>query len=149
MRRITRETFRRCVRRFFLRWKKRLYDLAETQLKTEMTQKYQLTEVELNLLWEMSRMTKEKEVFQISTNVETFELILNDLEKINEERLDALVTLREKLNFNSGNPKLIVTTSRQLAVGTELQIYGKISGEKKHQNRYTTACCDIVVIMLA
>jgi hypothetical protein len=60
-------------------FKKRLYDLAETQLKTEMTQKYQLTEVELNLLWEMSRMTKEKEVFQISTNVETFELILNDL----------------------------------------------------------------------
>jgi len=100
-------------------------------LKTEMTQKYQLTEVELNLLWEMSRMTKEKEVFQISTNVETFELILNDLEKINEERLDALVTLREKLNFNSGNPKLIVTTSRQLAVGTELKIFGKISGQTK------------------
>jgi len=112
-------------------FKKRLYDLAETQLKTEMTQKYQLTEVELNLLWEMSRMTKEKEVFQISTNVETFELILNDLEKIDEERLDALVTLREKLNFNSDNPKLIVTTSRQLAVGTELKISGKISGQTK------------------
>jgi hypothetical protein len=96
-----------------------------------MTQKYQLTEVELNLLWEMSRMTKEKEVFQISTNVKTFELILNDLEKIDEERLDALVTLREKLNFNSDNPKLIVTTSRQLAVGTELKISGKISGQTK------------------
>ena len=67
-------------------FKKRLYDLAETQLKTEMTQKYQLTEVELKLLWEMSRMTKKKEVFQISTNVKTFELILNDLEKIDEER---------------------------------------------------------------
>jgi len=112
-------------------FKQRLHDLAEAQLKNEMTNKYQLTEVELNLLWEMSRMTKEKEVFQISTNVETFELILNDLEKIDEERLDALVTLREKLNFNSDNPKLIVTTSRQLAVGTGLKIFGKISGQTK------------------
>ncbi len=112
-------------------FKKRLYDLAEAQLKNEMTKKYQLTEVELNLLWEMSRMTKEKEVVKVSTNVETFELMLNELENIDEERLDAVVTLREKLIFNSDNPKLIVTTSRQLAVGTELQIYGKISGEKK------------------
>ena len=108
-------------------FKKRLYDLAEAQLKNEMTNKYQLTEVELNLLWEMSRMTKEKEVVQVSSNVETFELMLNELENIDEKRLDALVTLREKLIFNSNNPKLIVTTSRQLAVGTELQIYGKIS----------------------
>jgi len=39
--------------------------------------------------------------------------------------------LREKLIFNSDNPKLIVTTSRQLAVGTELKIFGKISGQTK------------------
>jgi len=111
-------------------FKKRLYDLAEVQLKNEMTKKYQFTEVELNLLWEMSRMTKEKEVVQVSNDVETFELMLNELENIDEERLDALVTLREKLIFNSDNPKLIVTTSRQLAVGTVLQICGKKSGEK-------------------
>ena len=112
-------------------FKKRLYDLAETQLKAKMTSKYQLTPAELDLLWEMSRKTKEKEVELISTNVETFELILNDLEEIDEKRLDALVSLRKKLIFNSENPRLIVTTSRQVAVGTEVQISGKVSGQKK------------------
>ena len=112
-------------------FKKRLYDLAETQLKAKMTSKYQLTPAELDLLWEMSRKTKDKEVELISTNVETFELTLNDLEEIDEKRLDALVSLREKLIFNSENPRLIVTTSRQVAVGTEVQISGKVSGQKK------------------
>ena len=112
-------------------FKKLLYDLAETQLKAKMSSKYQLTPTELDLLWEMSRKTKEKEVELISTNVETFELILNDLEEIDEKRLEALVSLRKKLIFNSENPKLIVTTSRQVAVGTELKISGKVSGQKK------------------
>ena len=53
------------------------------------------------------------------------------MEEIDEKRLDALVSLREKLIFNSENPRLIVTTSRQIAVGTEVQIYGKVSGQKK------------------
>jgi hypothetical protein len=112
-------------------FKQRLHDLVEAQLKKETTDKYLLTNTEMDLLWEMSRLTKEKEVEQIITKAENFELILNDLEKIDEERLDALVTLREKLNFNSDNPKLIVTTSRQLAVATELKISGKISGQTK------------------
>ena len=109
-------------------FKKLLYNIAETQLKQRTTQKYQFTQTEIDLLWEMSRMTKEKELALISTNAETFELILGNLEKIDETRLEALVSLREKLKFNSENPNLIVKTSRQLAVGTKINILGDTQG---------------------
>ncbi|HBL55411.1 MAG TPA: hypothetical protein EYO46_07800 [Candidatus Lambdaproteobacteria bacterium] len=112
-------------------FKQRLYGLAETQLKKTMTEKFQLTHTEMDLLWEMSRMTKEKEVEQMSTKAESFELILRDLQKIDEVRLEALVSLREKLSFNSENPKLIISTSRQVAVGTKLQIAGNIHGNNE------------------
>ena len=114
-------------------FKQRLYEIAQTQLKKTTTEKYRLTHAEMELLWEMSRMTKIKEVEQISTNVANFELILGELQHIDEVRLGALVCLREKLKFNSENPKLIITTSRQVAVGTLLKIKGNISGKKKQQ----------------
>ena len=114
-------------------FKQRLYEFAQTQLKKTTTEKYRLTHAEMELLWEMSRMTKIKEVEQISTNVANFELILGELQHIDEVRLGALVCLREKLKFNSENPKLIITTSRQVAVGTLLKIKGNISGKKKQQ----------------
>jgi len=114
-------------------FKQRLYEFAQTQLKKTTTEKYRLTHAEMELLWEMSRMTKIKEVEQISTNVANFELILGELQHIDEVRLGALVCLREKLKFNSENPKLIITTSRQVAVGTLLKIKGNISGKKKPQ----------------
>ena len=114
-------------------FKQRLYEIAQTQLKKTTTEKYRLTHAEMELLWEMSRMTKIKEVEQISTNVANFELILGELQHIDEVRLGALVCLREKLKFNSENPKLIITTSRQVAVGTLLKIKGNISGKKKPQ----------------
>ena len=87
----------------------------------------------MELLWEMSRMTKIKEVEQVSINAANFELILSELNNIDEVRLEALISLREKLKFNSENPKLIITTSRQIAVGTKLKIYGHISGKKEQQ----------------
>jgi len=114
-------------------FKQRLYEFAQTQLKKTTTEKYKLTHAEMELLWEMSRMTKIKEVEQISTNAANFELILGELQHIDEVRLGALVCLREKLKFNSENPKLIITTSRQVAVGTLLKIKGNISGKKKQQ----------------
>lgn len=114
-------------------FKQRLYEIAQTQLKKTTTEKYKLTHAEMELLWEMSRMTKIKEVEQISTNAANFELILGELQHIDEVRLGALVCLREKLKFNSENPKLIITTSRQVAVGTLLKIKGNISGKKKQQ----------------
>jgi len=114
-------------------FKQRLYEIAQTQLKKTTTEKYKLTHAEMELLWEMSRMTKIKEVEQVSTNAANFELILGELQHIDEVRLGALVCLREKLKFNSENPKLIITTSRQVAVGTLLKIKGNISGKKKQQ----------------
>ena len=114
-------------------FKQRLYEFAQTQLKKTTTEKYKLTHEEMELLWEMSRMTKIKEVEQVSTNAANFELILGELQHIDEVRLGALVCLREKLKFNSENPKLIITTSRQVAVGTLLKIKGKITGKKKPQ----------------
>ena len=114
-------------------FKQRLYEFAQTQLKKTTTEKYKLTHEEMELLWEMSRMTKIKEVEQVSTNAANFELILGELQHIDEVRLGALVCLREKLKFNSENPKLIITTSRQVAVGTLLKIKGNISGKKKPQ----------------
>ena len=114
-------------------FKQRLYELAQTQLKKTTTVKYKLTPAEMELLWEMSRMTKIKEVEQISTNAVNFELILGELKNIDEVRLEALISLREKLKFNSENPKLIISTSRQVAVGTLLKIMGNISGNNKQQ----------------
>jgi DNA uptake protein ComE-like DNA-binding protein len=114
-------------------FKQRLYELAQTHLKKTTTVKYKLTHAEMELLWEMSRMTKIKEVEQISTNAANFELILGELKNIDEVRLEALISLREKLKFNSENPKLIISTSRQVAVGTLLKIMGNISGNKEQQ----------------
>ncbi|GIT72402.1 MAG: hypothetical protein Ct9H300mP28_22160 [Pseudomonadota bacterium] len=115
-------------------FKKLLYDLAESELRIQTTKKYQLTDTEMDLLWEMSRKTKENEVEQISLNAETFELILSELENIDGTRLEELISLREKLNFNSENPALVVSNSRQVAIGTKLQIYGGISGKKNNRN---------------
>ncbi len=112
-------------------FKKRLHDLAEAKLKKKTKEKYFLTNTEMDLLWEMSRLTKVKEVEQIITKARNFELILSELQNIDETRLEGLVGLREKLNFNSENPKLIVTTSRQVAIGTLLVISGKIYGRNK------------------
>ena len=90
-----------------------------------------MTNTEMDLLWEMSRMTKENEVEQISLNSENFELILSELENIDGTRLEALISLRDKLNFNSENPLLVVTNSRQIAIDTKLQINGNISGQEE------------------
>ena len=68
---------------------------------------------------------------QISLNAENFELILSELENIDGTRLEALISLREKLHFNSENPALVVSNSRQVAIGTKLQIYGGISGKEE------------------
>ena len=114
-------------------FKQRLYELAEIQLKKTTTEKYKLTNVEMELLWEMTRMTKIKEVEQVSINAINFELILSQLQNIDEVRLEALISLREKLKFNSENPKLIITTSRQVAVGTKLKISGNLYDKKEKQ----------------
>jgi len=84
----------------------------------------------MDLLWEMSRMTKENEVAQISLNAENFELILSELENIDGTRLEALISLRYKLNFNSENPLLVVSNSRQISVGTKLQINISVQEEQ-------------------
>jgi len=99
-------------------------------LRNQTTKKYQLTETEMDLLWEMSRRTKENEVEQICLKAENFDLVLSELENIDETHLEALISLREKLNFHSENPLLVVTNSRQIAIGTKLQIYGNISGQE-------------------
>ena len=103
-------------------FKNLLYKLSETELKKRNTKKYRFSKIEIDLLWKMSRMTKEKELELISTNAETFEIILSNLEKIDESRLEALISLREKLKFNSDNPKLIVKNSRQVAVATKIEV---------------------------
>ena len=98
-------------------------------MRNKTTEKYQLTDIEMDLLWEMSRKTKENEVEQISMNSENFESIISELENIDDSRLEALISLREKLNFHSENPLLVVSNSRQIAIGTKLQIYGNKLGQ--------------------
>ena len=110
------------------KFKNLLYSISEIQLKKRTTIKYQFTQTEIDLLWEMSRMTKEKELDLICTNAESFELILGSLDKIDETRLENLVSLREKLKFNSENPKLIVKSSRQVAIGTKINILVNFQG---------------------
>ena len=53
------------------------------------------------------------------------------IEELENEQLDALVKIREKLRFNSENPSLILTTSRQIAPGTEVEISGKAGEDKQ------------------
>ena len=112
-------------------FKKLLYELVESQLRNQTTKKYQLKDTEMDLLWEMSRKTKENEVEQISLNSENFESILSELENIDDTRLEALIALREKLNFHSENPLLVVSNSRQISIGTKLRINGNIPGQEK------------------
>jgi len=117
-------------------FKKLLYELVESQLRNQTTEKYQLTDTEMDLLWEMSRKTKENEVEQISLNSENFESILSELENIDDTRLEALIALREKLNFNSENPLLRVSNSRQIAIGTKLLINGKITTGQETKSEF-------------
>ncbi len=111
-------------------FKKLLHELVESHLRNQTTRKYQLTDIEMDLLWEMSRKTKENELEQISLNSENFELVLSELENIDDSRLEALISLRKKLNFHSENPLLVVSNSRQIAIGTILQINGNILGQE-------------------
>ncbi len=83
-------------------------------------------------------MTKENEVAQISMNAQNFELILSELENIDGTRLEALISLRNKLNFTSENPLLVVSNSRQIAISTKLHINGNIS-EKEEQSEFQAA----------
>ena len=53
-----------------------------------------------------------------------------ELGEIEKEKLDAIIQIREKLRFNSDNPVVVVTSSRQIAVGTKLEVSGKVGDQK-------------------
>ena len=103
-------------------FKEMLYEQAQTLLMKRAQGKYKLTEEEAQVLWEMSRLTKEKDYALVLEQVKRFEETLEQLDDIGESRLQALVAVRRKLGFTSDNPELTVSHSRQVAPGTELQI---------------------------
>ncbi|MDP6729526.1 MAG: hypothetical protein QF675_06090, partial [SAR324 cluster bacterium] len=59
-----------------------------------------------------------------------FEKMVLELGEIEKEKLDAIIQIREKLRFNSDNPVVVVTSSRQIAVGTKLEVSGKVGDQK-------------------
>ncbi|HIL88841.1 MAG TPA: hypothetical protein EYM25_09075 [Deltaproteobacteria bacterium] len=114
-------------------FKKKLYEQAQTLLMKRAQGKYKLTEEEAQVLWEMSRLTKEKDYTLVLEQVERFEQTLEQLDEIDEARLQALVFVRQKLGFTSDNPKLTVFHTRQVASGTELQIKASDDGGQQVQ----------------
>ena len=114
-------------------FKKKLYEQAQTLLMKRAQGKYKLTEEEAQVLWEMSRLTKEKDYTLVLEQVERFEQTLEQLDEIDESRLQALVFVRQKLGFTSDNPKLTVFHTRQVASGTELQIKASDDGGQQVQ----------------
>ena len=112
-------------------FKQRLLNMTREILIQEAKNKFLLTDYEAEFLWDLSRKTKENELAQVTGNVTVFEKIILEMEELNSEQLDALVKIREKLRFNSENPSLILTTSRQIAPGTEVEISGKAGEDKQ------------------
>ena len=111
-----------------------MLDLAKDHLILKAKTKYILTDFEAEYLWELSRDTKEKELAQLTDNIINFEKMVLEQGDLEKEKLDALIRIREKLRFNSDNPAVVVTTSRQIAVGTELEVSGKVGDQKtRHQ----------------
>ena len=115
-------------------FKQLLLDLAKDHLILKAKNKYLLTDFEVEYLWELSRDAKEKELAQLTDNIVNFEKMVLEQGELEKEKLDALIRIREKLRFNSDNPAVVVTTSRQIAVGTELEVSGKVGDQKtRHQ----------------
>ena len=115
-------------------FKERLLGLAKEHLILRAKQKYIFSDFEAEYLWELSRNTKEKELAQLTDNIVNFEKMVLEQGDLEKEKLDALIRIREKLRFNSDNPAVVVTTSRQIAVGTELEVSGKVGDQKtRHQ----------------
>ncbi len=112
-------------------FKQKLLDLAKDQLKRDAIMKYRFSDFEADLLWEMSRKTKEKELSQVLEKVKVFEKLITEYENPDREVMDALIKIREKLLFNSDNPNMRVTTTRQIASGTELDITGRVEDQKQ------------------
>jgi len=83
---------------------------------------YTLEPIEAELAWEMSRLTEVKEVFAVCQQPIVFEKALHHLETIDEERLQALVSLRNKVKFTSENLDLTISSTRQIAVHTPLEV---------------------------
>ena len=115
-------------------FKERLLSLAKEHLILRAKQKYIFSDFEAEYLWELSRNTKEKELAQLTDNIVNFEKMVLEQGDLEKEKLDALIRIREKLRFNSDNPAVVVTTSRQIAVGNELEVSGKVGDQKtRHQ----------------
>ena len=114
-------------------FKDALYQQAQVILMKRAQVKYKLTEEEAQVLWEMSRLTKEKDYALVLEKIERYEQTLEELDEIDESRLQALVAVRQKLGFTSDNPKLTVSHTRQVALGTDLQIKAVNDGGQQVQ----------------
>ena len=111
-------------------FKERLINLAKDYLILKAKQKYLFSDFEADYLWELSRDTKVKELAQLTENIANFEKMVLEQGDLDKEKLDAIIRIREKLRFNSDNPSVVVTTSRQISVGTELDVNGKVADQK-------------------
>ena len=105
--------------------------MTREMLIQEAKNKLLLTDYEAEFLWDLSRKTKENELAQVTEKATVFEKIILEIEELESEQLDTLVKIRQKLMFNSENPSLILTTSRQIATGTEVEISGKVGEHKQ------------------
>lgn len=101
-------------------FKAKLYERVQLRLKAAAIKEFGLETNEADLLWDMSRLMDVKDYKALAHRVDLFEIGIHRLEQLDYEKLDLLVKLREKLQFTSDNPDLIVTSTRQVAPGVKL-----------------------------
>jgi hypothetical protein len=104
-------------------YKAQLYARVREMLVAEAKANFALDDDEVNLLWDMSRLLDVKEFKALTVNPEQFEIALHRLDKLDQHKLDLLVRLREKLEFTSENPKITLSSTRQIAVGSRLSAF--------------------------
>ncbi|MBF0350855.1 MAG: hypothetical protein HQM11_07465 [SAR324 cluster bacterium] len=91
-------------------------------LKRDATKKYLLEPVEVDMLWEMANKGPKQELMQLAQQPVLFEKCQTLLENLDADRINALVSLRNKLYFTSDNPNLTITHTRQIALQSVLEI---------------------------
>lgn len=102
--------------------KERIYAGIQTRLIEQAQAQFKLDESEAKLVWELSRLLPEKEMALLLENPFKFEETLPQLEEVDSDRMNTLISVRKKLHFNSDNPGLTVTHTRQIAEGQILSI---------------------------
>ncbi|MGK5094805.1 hypothetical protein WDW89_22695 [Deltaproteobacteria bacterium TL4] len=92
------------------------------RLLKKITQIYDLSPLEEDLIWKISQSDPKNEVVVLCKNADTFDKTLHLLSFEEEPQLKAVNALRNKLHFTTENMSLILTHTRQIALNTAINV---------------------------